>query len=192
MRISFDFDGVLCPTPFGRLAVHKAGKPVADLPPGYERLYEHAPPSGRGRLLVEYLRFGWRRVSPEAAPLLRDLIAAGHEVIIVTGRSVAGMAILESWLKREGLEDAVDVHMAPPGLRPPQHKLAVARIHKVDVHIDDDPRTAWHLANNGVERVYLLAHAGVPVEGESPEGLVVVRGLGELREQVIRAGKGPG
>ncbi|HXK32810.1 MAG TPA: hypothetical protein VNM91_02215 [Dehalococcoidia bacterium] len=184
MRISFDFDGVLCPTPFGRMAVHKPS-PVAPLPDGYESLYDAKAPGGALRLLVERARFGWRRMSPEAAPLLRDLLAAGHEPIIVTGRSVAGRVLVESWLRREGLLEAVDVHMAPPGLRPAQHKLAVARMHGVEAHIDDDPRTAWHLVRNGVPRVFLLAHAGVPVEGGAPEGLVVVRSLGEFRAAVL-------
>lgn len=184
MRIGFDFDGVLCPTPFGRMAVHKPA-PVPPLPEDYESLYCATPPDGALRLLVERLRFGWRRMSPEAAPLLRDLIAAGHEPIIVTGRSVAGRPLVESWLRREGLAGQVHVHMAPPGLRPAQHKLAVARMHGVDVHIDDDPRTAWHLARNGVQRVYLLAHAGVPVEEDAPAGLVVVRSLREFREAVL-------
>jgi hypothetical protein len=39
MRIGLDFDGVICATPFGRLAVHAPGE-VPRLPEGYERLYD--------------------------------------------------------------------------------------------------------------------------------------------------------
>ena len=187
MRIGFDFDGVLSITPFGRMAVH-APKPVADLPPDYARLYEAKAPGGPLRLAVEYLRFGWRRMSPDAAPVLRDLASRGHEATIVTGRSVAGQQIIERWLAREGLEGVIGVHLAPPGLRPPQHKLAVARILQLDVHIDDDPRTAYHLANNGVPLVYLLQHTSIQIDAPAPAHLVVVHSLLEFASHLLANG----
>ena len=75
------------------------------------------------------------------------------------------------------------IHMAPPGLRPPQHKLAVAQMIGIDAHIDDDPRTAYHLAKYGVQHVYLLDHAGALATDEDPllpQGLVLVRSLREF------------
>ena len=185
MRIGFDFDGVLCPTPFGRLAVH-APSPVDDLPAGYEQLYGHAP-GGPLRLAVEYARFGWRRMAPDAAAVLRAL-GERNELYIVTGRSAAGEPLLRRWLKRHGLAGAVrGIHMAPVGLRPPQHKLAVARMIGIDAHIDDDPRTAYHLAKNGVSRVYLLDHAGAHrTDAPLPERLTLVRSLREFAELVER------
>lgn len=182
MRISFDFDGVLCLTPFGRLATH-APTPVAPLPDNYERLYRGRPPRSALRLPLEYARFGWRRAAPDAARVVEDL-SAGHELRIVTGRSVAGMPLLRRWLRRHGIDDCfAGLHMAPPGLRPAQHKLAIARLHAVDAHIDDDPRTAYHLANNGVPAVYLLLHEGAEVESP-PAALRVVRSLREFAEAV--------
>jgi hypothetical protein len=74
--------------------------------------------------------------------------------------------------------------MAPPGLRPPQHKLAVAKMRAVAAHIDDDPRTAYHLAGNGVPRVYLLDHAGAHGDVPLPERLTLVRSLREFTEAV--------
>ena len=78
--------------------------------------------------------------------------------------------------------------MAPPGLRPPQHKLATALRLRLDVHIDDDPRTAYHLAAHGVPRVYLLDHAGAHGDAAPPPGLVLVRSLEEFSQRVMSAG----
>lgn len=185
MRISFDFDGVLCLTPFGRLAVHEP-RPVPALPAGYEALYEHEARAHPLRLLVEYARFGWRRMAPDARDVLRGLGAA-HEVWIVTGRSEQGAPLLRRWLRRHGLDSAVaGVRMAPPGLRPPQHKLATAKMLRIDTHIDDDPRTAYHLAREGVHRVYLLDHAGAHGDTPAPQRLALVRSLREFAEALER------
>ena len=176
MRISFDFDGVLCLTPFGRLAVH-APRPVAALPENYESLYGGRTRGGALRLAVEYARFGWRRMAPEAAPVL-DRLSSAHEIYIVTGRSDAGEPLLRRWLRRHHLDTRIaGIRMAPPGLRPPQHKLAVARMLGIDAHIDDDPRTAYHLAESGVPHVYLYDHAGAHGDAPLPPRLALVRSL---------------
>lgn len=181
MRIGFDFDGVLCITPFGRLAVH-APTPVPELPPNYEALYRQAPPAQPVRLAIEYLRFGWRRMDADGAGVLLEL-AKRHDVYIVTGRSVAGEPLLRRWLHRHGLDDKIaGVRMAPPGLRPAQHKLASALILGIDVHIDDDPRTAYHLAGHGVRRVYLFDHAGAHGDAPLPANVTLVRSLRGLAE----------
>lgn len=178
MRVGFDFDGVLCLTPFGRLAVH-APSPVPDLPEGYAALYEQPHSSNPLRLAVEYARFGWRTTAPDAAAVLRQ-IAAAHEIYIVTGRSWAGEQLVRRWLRRHKLGDRIaGIRMAPPGLRPAQHKLATARMLRIDAHIDDDPRTAYHLARNGVEHVYLLDHAGAHGAAPLPH-LTVTRTLEEF------------
>jgi hypothetical protein len=181
MRIGVDFDGVLCLTPFGRLAVHKPS-PVPDLPDGYAALYEYPPPSNPLRLALEYLRFGWRANAPDAVAILRE-IADVHEIFIVTGRGVAGEPLLQRWLRRSGLADGIaGVRMAPPGLRPAQHKLATAHLLGIDAHIDDDPRTAYHLARNGVAHVYLLDHAGAHGDAALPPNLTLVRSLREFAD----------
>jgi phosphoglycolate phosphatase-like HAD superfamily hydrolase len=180
MRIGFDYDGVLCLTPFGRMAVHAPGD-VPPLPAGYERFYERTRPHSPLRLAVEYLRFAWRPMAPDATALLRELNAAGHEVYIVTGRSMAGEPLIRQWLRRNALDGCVSgVRMAPRGLRPSQHKLAVALIERLDAHIDDDPRTAYHLARNGVPRVFLYDHAGAHGGATPPPNLMLVRRLSEL------------
>ncbi|MDP9238478.1 MAG: hypothetical protein M3P30_13975 [Chloroflexota bacterium] len=183
MRIGFDFDGVLCLTPFGRLAVH-APAPVPDLPPDYEALYSAVRPSNPLRLGVEYLRFGWRRMAPDAAQVLRDL-SDGNEIYIVTGRSVAGEPLIRRWLRRNGIDDKIaGVRMAPPGLRPAQHKLATARMLGIEAQIDDDPRTAYHLAEHGVPHVFLFDHAGAHGDAPLPPRLRLVRSLREFAEDV--------
>ena len=112
MRIGFDCDGVLCLTPFGRLAVH-APTPVPDLPPDYEELYRKAAPGGPARLAIEYLRFAWRPMAPGAAEVVRNL-SERNEIYIVTGRSVAGEPLLRRWLRRHGLQDRfTGLRMAP-------------------------------------------------------------------------------
>ena len=179
MRIGFDFDGVLCLTPFGRLAVHKPS-PVPDLPEGYAALYEQPRPSNPLRLAIEYLRFGWRSNAPDARAILQE-IAAAHEVYIVTGRSWTGEPLVRGWLRGHGLEERIaGIRMAPPGLRAAQHKLATARMLGIDAHIDDDPRTAYHLARNGVEHVYLLDHADAHGDAPPPPHLTLVRSLREF------------
>jgi hypothetical protein len=183
MRIGFDFDGVLCLTPFGRLAVH-APSPVPDLPEGYAALYEAAVSANPFRLALEYARFGWRTSAPEAASVLHEL-ADAHELHIVTGRSRAGEPLLRRWLRGHRLDEKIaGIHMAPRGLRPPQHKLATARLFGIDAHIDDDPRTAYHLAKNAVERVYLLDHAGAHGDAALPPHLTLVRSLREFAEDL--------
>lgn len=187
MRIGFDFDGVLSLTPFGRLAVH-APKPVAPLPINYELFYD-APAYGNPlRLGIEYLRYAWRRSAPEGPAVLREL-AAAHEVYIVTGRSAVGVDVLRRWLRRHSLDDVVrDVRMAPAGLRPPQHKLAVAKMLGIDVHIDDDPRTAYHLAQSGIARVFLLDHANAHGDAPVPDRLTLVSSLRDFAAHIARIG----
>lgn len=185
MRIAFDLDGVLCLTPFGRLAVHRP-TPVAELPAGYSALYERPCRSNPLRLALEHVRFGWRRNAPDAATILQEL-ADAHEIYIVTGRSCAGEPVLNRWLRAHKLDGRIaGIRMAPAGLRPAQHKLATARLLGIDAHIDDDPRTAYHLAQHGVERVYLLDHAGRHREGPLPEHLMLVRSLREFADALKR------
>jgi hypothetical protein len=181
MRIGFDFDGVLCMTPFGRLAVH-APSPVPDLPPDYEALYRAATPGGPARLAIEYLRFAWRPMAHDAADVLGDL-SQRNEVYVVTGRSAAGEPLLRRWLRRHGIDGCFKgLRLAPPGLRPAQHKLATARMLGIDAHIDDDPRTAYHLAEHGVEHVFLLDHAGAHGDTPLPPHLTLVRSLRDFAE----------
>jgi hypothetical protein len=183
MRIGFDFDGVLCMTPFGRFAVHAPGH-VDDLPEGWERLYDDRYEPSPLRVAIEYLRFAWRQSSPEAPPVLRAL-SESHELYIVTGRSDDGVGLVRRWLRRHRLDGCfADIRMAPPGLRPAQHKLATAKLLALDAHIDDDPRTAYHLARNGVPAVYLLDHAGVHGGEPPPERVTLIRSLNEFAARV--------
>ena len=182
MKISFDFDGVLCPTPFGRLAVH-APTPVDDLPPDYERLYDNPTHVNPIRLAAEYLRFSWRAAAKDGGDVLRDL-ARDHQLFIVTGRSRIGEPLMERWLKARGWRDHISgIWMAPSGLRPPQHKLAVARMLAIDAHIDDDPRTAYHLAHHNIPS-YLLDHANAHGDAPLPNHLTLVTSLTDFAAKV--------
>jgi len=189
MRISFDFDGVLCVTPFGRMAVRPPEAHVDVLPEAYEGFYDAPSRQSRLRLAVEYARFAWRRMAPDAARVLHDLSDDGHDLLIVTGRSAQGEPLLRRWLRRHRLDERVTaIRMAPIGLRPPQHKLAIAKMLAVDVHIDDDPRTAFYMARNGVPHVFLLDHAGALGNTQSPENVHTVRALQEFVEGVRAIG----
>jgi hypothetical protein len=182
MKIGFDFDGVLCPTPFGRLAVH-APTPVDDLPADYPSLYDQKVSSNPIRLLVEYMRFAWRSPADDGKQIL-ELLAAQHELFLVTGRSRIGQPQMEKWLKARGWRDCfAGIWMAPGGLRPPQHKLAVAKMIGIGAHIDDDPRTAYHLAKHGVA-TYLLDHANAHGDSTPPDGLTLVRSLADFVTKV--------
>ncbi|MHB8375928.1 MAG: hypothetical protein ACYDEB_03120, partial [Dehalococcoidia bacterium] len=162
----------------GRLAVHAPGG-VAELPADYAAHYAARVRGNPLRLAIEWARFGWRRMAPDAAPVLREL-AREHEVYVVTGRSEAGRALIARWLRRAGLADRVGLRMAPPGLRPAQHKLAVSKMLGIDTHVDDDPRTAYYLAEHGVPRVYLLDHAGAYGAAPRPPRLALARSLVEV------------
>jgi hypothetical protein len=72
-------------------------------------------------------------------------------------------------------------------LTSPQHKLAAARMFSLDAHIDDDPRTAYHLAQETQMRVYLLDHAGARGEAPLPSRLTVVRSLDDFARRVTEA-----
>ena len=74
--------------------------------------------------------------------------------------------------------------MAPVGLRPPQHKLAVAKMLAVDMHIDDDPRTAFYMARNGLRYVFLLDHAGALGGAELPANVHIIPALSNLPGQI--------
>lgn len=185
MKISFDFDGVLCLTPFGRLAVHRPS-PVADLPDGYAALYDRPCQSHPLRLALEYLRFGWRTNAPDAAAILHEL-ANQHEIYIVTARSCTGEPLLRRWLRSHHLDDRIaGIRMAPAGLRSAQHKLASTQALSIDAHIDDDPRTAFHLAQQGIEHVYLLDHANAHGNALLPQRLTLVRSLREFADALTR------
>jgi len=136
---------------------------------------------------IEYARFAWRSSARDAAPVLREL-SASHELYIVTGRSRVGERIVRGWLRRHKLESCfAGVRMAPRGLRPSQHKLATAKMLGLEAHIDDDPRTAYHLARNGVARVFLLDHANAHGDAPLPSGLELVRSLGEFAGRIAAA-----
>jgi phosphoglycolate phosphatase-like HAD superfamily hydrolase len=185
MRISFDFDGVLCLTPFGRMAVHAPHVHVDDLPEAYESFYAAPARRSRLRLAVEYARFGWRRMAPDAARVLQALSDEGHDLLIVTGRSAQGESLLRRWLRRHGLEERVaEVRMAPAGLRPAQHKLAVAKMLAVDAHIDDDPRTAFYMARNGLRWVFLLDHASAVGDVSLPNNVRAVSTLADIPPEI--------
>lgn len=179
MRIGFDFDGVLCLTPFGRFAVHPPER-ADDVPPladGFERLYEGRGDPNMLRLALEYVRFAWRSAAPGAPEVLRRL-AVEHDLYIVTGRSDNGRKLLDRWAERHRVAACFKgIWMAPPGLSSPQHKLAVAGMLGIDIHIDDDPRTAWYLASGGVPRVFLLDHANARGDAAPPPGVTVISTL---------------
>ena len=187
MKIGFDFDGVLCPTPFGRLAVH-APEPVDDLPVDYESLYAAPSKTNPLRLAMEYARFAWRGADAHALELLQNL-ARDNELYVVTGRSRKGEPLLERWLKSRGWRDCISgIYMAPGGLRPAQHKLAVARMLGITAHIDDDPRTAYHLAKHGI-RAYLLDHANAHGEATPPDNLTLVTSLLDFAAKLTDKGE---
>ena len=119
-------------------------------------------------------------------------LTATHDVYVVTGRSWVGEPLVRGWLRGHRLDERIaGIRMAPPGLRPAQHKLATARVLGIDAHIDDDPRTAYHLAKNGVPRVYLLDHAGAHGDAPLQPRLTLVRSLREFAD-ALRANAADG
>jgi hypothetical protein len=183
MRIGFDCDGVLCETPFGRFAVH-APQPVPPLPDGFEQLYAGRDRPHAWRAFVEFTRFAWRSAAPNVRDVLSGM-AAEHELFLVTARGDDGIGVLRRWLRRHRIDGCfTDVCMSPPGVTSPQHKLAGARLLSLDAHIDDDPRTAFHLAQETSMRVFLLDHANARGDAAPPANLEVVESLADFAGRV--------
>src|SRR5207253_9581036 len=114
-----------------------------------------------------------------------SVMSARHKDYIITGRSVAGEPLIRRWLRSHALDGCVSgIEMAPPVLRPSQHKLARALMLGIEAQIDDDPRTAYYLAEHGVPRVFLLDHAGVHGDAPVPPRLALVRTIGEFAAAV--------
>jgi phosphoglycolate phosphatase-like HAD superfamily hydrolase len=190
MRIGFDFDGVLCPTPFGRFAVHEP-QPVPPLPDNFEALYAARDEPHFLRAALEFMRFAWRMSAPSATDVLRQL-ADAHDLFIVTARSDDGIGILRRWLRRHKIDGYFkEICMSPPGVTSPQHKLAGAHLLSLDAHIDDDPRTAFHLARETSMSVYLLDHANARGDEPLPPNLTVVTSLDDFAAKVAAAATSP-
>jgi hypothetical protein len=95
-------------------------------------------------------------------------------------------------MRRHRIEDCfADVCMSPPGVTSPQHKLAGSRLLSLDAHIDDDPRTAFHLARETAMRVFLLDHANARGDAEPPPNLEVVTSLADFRDRLASAETSP-
>lgn len=176
MRISLDVDGVIAKSPVRGLAVREHRGDLDALPPDIGASASPSPPN-RLREFVEFLRFAWRTPAPGAEDALRALSGDGHTLVLVTGRSVQGKRVLESWLMRYGLSDYVsDLQMSPRKLHTWEHKLVTCRALQLVVHVDDDPHTARYVAHNGVERVFLV-DPELTVRDDLPANVTTVKDL---------------
>ncbi len=113
MKFYVDFDDCLCETgkAFSRLAKELFGK---DVPYGEMRYFNLQEAFGltdaqyellliRGHEPDELLSY---EETPGASTVLREWIAEGHDVSVITGRPGSAYPASRTWLDRHGLQDA--------------------------------------------------------------------------------------
>lgn len=149
--ITVDMDGVLCEPPLGRnITAHGPIAPPEVLP----------PPSRMKRLLwyTEPVRYIGRRCMPGAERFLREL-AADYRLILVTARGRAAAPWTRRWLRRSGLWPYLDglAFRIDPQQPPYAYKAATVAQLRPAWHIEDDGRTAMHVAHKAGCPVVLLA-----------------------------------
>jgi hypothetical protein len=176
--VTVDLDGVLCEPPLGfNLTTHGA-------------VMSEDKPKPAGRLKrwawrTEAIRYFGRRRMPGADTFLRRL-APHCRLYLLTARGLPSARHTRGWLEHNGLWRFLDglVFRVGPELPPYTFKAeAVAALQPV-WHIDDDGRTAMHIASRSGRPVVLIGWPGN--EGTYPEGIVRVAGLAEGASYLLR------
>jgi uncharacterized HAD superfamily protein len=167
--ITVDLDGVLCEPPLGfNLTAHGAVLgPETVLSPGRLK---------RWAWRTEPLRYFGRRLMPGADAFLREL-APHFRLYLVTARGRPAARRTRAWLERNGLWRYLDglVFREGPEMPPYQFKAGAIAALQPWWHIDDDGRTAMHVAQRSGRPVLLIAWPGNV--GAYPQGIVRVESL---------------
>lgn len=167
--ITVDLDGVICEPPLG-INITSYGPVV---PP------ETIPPIGRMRRWMwrtEPLRYYGRRRMPGSREFL-EALGPYFCLYLVTARGRPAALRTRAWLERNGLWRYLDglVFRSGPELPPYEFKAATVTALQPVWHVDDDGRTAVHVAARSGRPVLLIAwprNAGI-----YPDGIVRVSNL---------------
>jgi uncharacterized HAD superfamily protein len=157
MRIGVDIDDVLVETmPAYLRAFEEAfGRPVPLAQASWDpfALFPDIPPQERlsffDRLRRSRFMFT-RRVHPDAPPAVRALAAAGHTLVIVSGRPQAHLDDTEAMLERMGIRDCFAEIVHRDGETIAEYKGREAGRLGLDVLVEDEFPAARAVAEAGV------------------------------------------
>lgn len=143
LKIGLDFDGVIMDNTKMKAAQIKQSYGISLLPRVFNRSFtaEGAP---RGLTRWQYIEAKrevyWRPRSvqhmipiPGAIDCIRQLLTAGHKIVVICSRSRRSAGLVREWLCDHGLPLAVE-HV---GMRN-DDKSEAARKHALDVFVDND------------------------------------------------------
>lgn len=185
--ITVDLDGVLCEPPLGlNLTTHGA-------------VLSEDQPAPVGRLKrwawrTESVRYYGRRRMPGADDFLRTL-APHFRLYLVTARGLPSARHTRGWLKHNGLWRYLDglVFRTGPELPPYAFKAETVAALQPAWHVDDDGRTAMHVAAHSGRPVLLIGWPGN--QGTYPDRIVRVSNLADgaayLLHQIQRQSASP-
>jgi hypothetical protein len=176
--VTVDLDGVLCEPPLGlNLTTHGA-------------VMSEDKPAPMGRLKrwtwrTESVRYYGRRRMPGAEDFLRTL-APHFRMYLVTARGLPSARHTRGWLKHNRLWGYLDglVFRAGPEMPPYQFKAETVAMLQPAWHVDDDGRTAMHVASRGGRPVLLIGWPGN--EGTYPDRIVRVPSLADGAAYLLR------
>ncbi|MGD9895134.1 MAG: hypothetical protein AB7R89_11480 [Dehalococcoidia bacterium] len=176
--ITVDLDGVLSEPPLG-LNLTSRG---AELAP------DDVPALGRFKRLAwqtEPIRYYGRRQMSGAAAFLQQL-SPHFRLYLVTARGLPAARHTRGWLEHNGLWRYLDglIFRAGPERRPYQFKAETVAALQPFWHVDDDGRTAMHVASRSGRPVLLIAWPGNA--GVYPNLIVRVRGLAAGATYLLR------
>jgi hypothetical protein len=124
-----------------------------------------------------------------AADFLRQL-APHFRLYLVTARGLPAARHTRGWLERNGLWRYLDglIFRAGPEMRPYQFKAATIAALQPFWHVDDDGRTAMHVASRSGRPVLLIAWPGNV--GTYPELIVRVPSLADGAAYLLHQNEG--
>jgi uncharacterized HAD superfamily protein len=176
--ITVDLDGVLCEPPLGFNLTARGPVMAADV----------TRPLGRFKRWMwrtEPLRYYGRRRMAGADAFLRDL-SPHFRLYLVTARGRAAALHTRAWLERNGLWRYLDglVFRAGPEMPPHAFKAETIAAFQPAWHVDDDGRTAMHVADRSGRPVLLIAWPRNV--GTYPERIVRVPSLADGAAFLLR------
>lgn len=157
MRIGVDIDDVLVETmpAYLRAFEERFGRAVPLAEASWDPFQWHPDIPSPDRLAffddLRRTRFMFTRTAfPEALPAVRALCAAGHTLVIVSGRPQLHLADTEEMLQRIGIRECFTEIVHRDGEAIPQYKRRAARDRRLDVLVEDEFPAARAVAEVGV------------------------------------------
>jgi phosphoglycolate phosphatase-like HAD superfamily hydrolase len=192
MRIGVDMDDVLVETmpAYLRAFEERFGRAVPLAQASWDPFEAHPDiPSAERLAFFDHLRgtrfMFTRPARPDAPPAVRALAAAGHTLIVVSGRPQPHLADTEAMLERMGIRDCFAAIVHRQGETIPEFKGRAAREQRLDVLVEDELPAARAVAAAGVP-VLLMDRAWN--QGILPPGIVRIASWGEALARLTDGG----